>query len=195
MDGEGSTNEIEAHTNGAIPPPSIAEAGKKAGKPWIEAGFKSRDAWRKSKGHKTAKKKKPAKAAKKAKPVKKVAAPKKKAKPVKAKKKAAKKVAKSKARHDVPKKSIKEQLQAHARTKHFMRVTGKRKDGNPKELKVFAAFGGKGKEKTIEELRLKAFASVKPAAKGRSWVRNALRWNRATKRVKLLGSGKYKRIA
>ena len=188
MDGEGITNEIETHTNGATPPPSIAEAGKKAGKPWIEAGFKSRDAWRKSKGHKTAKKKKPAaaakKAAKKAKPVKKVAAPKKKAKPVK-----------SKARHDVPKKSIKEKLQAHQRTKHFMRVTGKRKDGNPKELKVFAAFGGKGKEKTIEELRIKCFPGVKPAAKGRSWVRNALRWNRATKRVKLLGSGKYKRIA
>ena len=51
MDGrDGAGNEIEIHTNGATPPPSIAEAGKKAGKPWIEAGVKSRDAWRKSKG-------------------------------------------------------------------------------------------------------------------------------------------------
>jgi hypothetical protein len=193
MDGEGTTNE-EAHTNGATPPPSIAEAGKKAGKPWIEAGFKSRDAWRKSKGQKTAKKKAKAMKASGKKVIKKIKKVVKKI--TAAKKKAAKKTAKkSVARQDVPKKSIKDKIEARERTKHFMRATGKRKSGNPKELKVFAAFGGKGKEKTIEELRLKAFAGVRPAGKGRSWVRNALRWNRATKRVKLLGNGKYKRIA
>lgn len=209
MEGE-TTGTEETGTNGATPPAAAEEPVREktdSVKPWIAAGFKSRDEWRKSKGQKSAKSTatKPA-APKKAASAKKAAAPKKvkksaksKAKPVKAKTKkvakaAIKKVAKKAKVQAKSAKTAKEKREAHERTLRFLKATGKREEPNAKEAKVLASFGGKGKTRTIAELAEKAFPS-RPKAQARSWVRNCLRWIAASKHAKRTGDGEYTRIA
>jgi hypothetical protein len=178
MDASGITNEIETHTNGATPPSTV--------KPWIAAGFKTRDAWRRSKGQKTGKKaktkKKAKKTATKSKP-KKTAAAKKSVKKVK---KVAKKVA-SKAKRKKPAKIGKGMI------KDASMKQAKLADLSPKMKKVFLSVG-KGKVTTLAQIQKKAFPNL-PHKKANSTVRNQVRFLRVHKMFKLLGEGKYKRIA
>lgn len=184
--------ETKSESNGTSPPPAV--------KPWIAAGFKSRDAWRASKGHKTAKKtavKTEAAAA----PAKPKAA--KKPKKPKAKVKAAS--AKPKAKKPKKAKKPSKKLAAKSQAK---KVKAKKKgpgvkDGSadvvaladlkPRMKKVFLAVK-KGATATLEEIQAKAFGNLSHA-KGSSWTRNQLRFLRIHKMFKKLGDGKYKRVA
>lgn len=147
-------------------------------KPWIAAGFKTRDEWRAFKGNKTAKPK--AKAAVK------VAAPAKK-KPTK---KAVKKVVKLKAKSAKKEKSSADKRMAKVRTAAFKKSLARREEPNDNEKKVLSALA-KGKESTISDLASKAFGSERHYLK----VKNGLRWLVATKKFKQIGRGTYRRIA
>ncbi len=197
--------QTESPANGAAPPASV--------KPWIAAGFTSRDAWRASKGQKTAKspaKPKAKKASVKAAASKKLAAKKAKtmvakkgkwastfmedkAKKLRAKKikMAAKKIkakpSKAKSKHKTPSKPGKGMIKdASLKPVHLA-------DLSANVRKVFGAMG-KGKTATLEEIQEKAFPSL-PHAKGSSRVRNQLRFLRVHRMVKRLGDGKYRRTA
>jgi hypothetical protein len=178
-------------------------------KPWIEAGFKNRAEWRKSKnGGMTAKgeksegdvkpkkvktKKAAAKSAVKAKSAAK-------AKPVK---KAAKKPAttvKAKTKGEDSKKSPLERRAAAMRTDKFKKSLSKREEPNADEQKVMSVFR-KGTEKTLREIADVAFPSSNKFDRYLR-VKNAFRWFRATKRVKAVTIkrgdeklGGYERIA
>ncbi|MDO8794995.1 MAG: hypothetical protein Q7J25_10295 [Vicinamibacterales bacterium] len=203
MDTEATSETETPSSNGTSPV---------AAKPWIAAGFKSRDAWRASKGQKTAKPK-----AKKS-PVEKhsdalvAAAPAKpKSKPkkakrhslqgvagfVKAKKKAAKKPAKkvklkAKSVAKAKKKTPAEKRAAKLRTAKFVKslAKGELSDKEKKVLKSLA----KGKQATIHELAAKCFGS-KPRAKGYLAVKNAMRRPVAMKLLKQVDRGTYRRVA
>ncbi len=187
--------ETESPANGAAPPATA--------KPWTLAGFTSRDAWRASKGQKTAKPKASAE-------VKAAAAP---AKPKKSKKKAKKKAVKKSVKlapKSKPKKKVKakkpvKKLKAAAKGKKATKAKKKGpgvKDGSlkpvpvselsPRMKKVFLAIPKNGIQ-TLEYIQDKAFGNL-PHAKGSSWTRNQLRFLRVHKMVKKLGDGKYKRL-
>lgn len=207
---DGLENIEAGQTNGATPPPSVAAEEKKAAeKPWITAGFKTRDEWRKAKGQRTgksaereirsqtkkaaaapkpAKKTKPAKK-QAAKPVKKVAkkpAKKMKAKSVK-KTKPAKKAAAPK--HKYPQTAA-ERRKAHERTLKFMKSTGKREEPNKDEATILHSVKVGGST-TIDKMAAKFSGTL---AKRKSRVRNALRWCVASKRFKKIDRGEYKRL-
>lgn len=173
-------------------------------KPWIEAGFKSRADWRKSKksgmsasetkakGEKSEGDVKPKKVKKSTAKVVKVKAAAQ-AKPVK---KAAKKpaaTAKAKTKGEDSKKSPLERRAAAMRTAAFKKALAKKEEPSEKEKLVLKAFGGVGKTKTIGELGERAWPN-KPKKIQKSWVRNMLRWCVVSKHVKWVDEGTYKRL-
>ena len=188
------TEKTEASANGAAPPSTV--------KPWIAAGYKSRDEMRAAKGQKTAKPKtkKPVavKADAAAKPVKSKA--KKKAKPVKLKAasskpkkvKSVKKLA-AKGKSKDTGKSVADKRAAALRTAMFKKAMSKREEPNAYEKKVLQALA-KGKESNIIDLAKKCFGS-KPFDARYLLVKNALRWLVASKKFKQIGRGTYRRIA
>ncbi len=215
-------SEVQEKSNGVSAPVAdvMSDSVKKV-KPWIDAGFTSRDAWRASKGQKTGKTKKvntagmspaaartvsraAAAAAANAEP--KPKTKKKIKKPAKVKVKAAAKVVKKHKKAKLAKKLGKKLTAKTAKKAKDKKIEKKGpavKDNSLPPVavaelstrckKVFLAVG-KGKTATIEEIQKKACPSLSHA-KGNSLVRNQLRFLRVHRMFKKLGDGQYKRIA
>lgn len=199
MDDTESSPETATQTNGTVPPP-VEEGSAADVKPWIAAGFKTRDAMREAQGHKTAKPKakKPKMKVKAAsKSVKKPKLTKKSKKSKKSKKpkltaKGAKKVKKPKA-----KKPAKVKASAKGSKKALKKADRKYtpilKEPSAKHKKLLAAFGGLGKKVDLSYVGKKAWPSLS-AKKAFSWARNCARWLFANKYLAHTGPGEYKRL-
>lgn len=186
---ENVTEKVEENANGGegslIEVSVEKESPAKAEKPWIAAGFKSRDEWRKSKGQKTAKTAGSKTEKLEAEPKAETAAE----EPVKEKAaKKAKKPPKAKAVKAAAKKPIK----ANKPAKKAPRGRTRREEPSDRQKQVLSAFGGIGKRKTIGDLE-KAFPN-KSKAKANSWVRNQMRWLLGTKFTKKIEPGVYERV-
>lgn len=166
-------------------------------KPWVVAGFKSRDAWRASKGQKTAKSKVAKTSSKPT--LKKMVAKKgewaSKYMQKKAEKSAARKakkaVKKVKASKKEAKKTPTERKEAHERTLKSKRALAKREEPNDREKKVLGLF------KMYQTLTIKEMSENFRGTKDERYliVKNAIRWPVARKLLKQVGRGTYKRTA
>lgn len=150
-------------------------------KPWIAAGYKSRDEWRKAKGQKTGKKSK--------------------AKVHAVAKSAAKKTTKPKRKR--AKVKAKHAAKVSSRKKPALPGKGAVKDGSlkpvplaecsPNVRKVLLAVKP-GKTALLSEIEAMAFPNL-PHKKASSRVRNQLRFLRVHKMFRMVGDGKYRRVA
>jgi len=221
MDTESENKTEEKQANGVINASEMSEVkGEKSDKkkkPWIDAGFKNRDEWRKAqkatKGSSSTKVEtkseattdaKSEKKSKKSKTKMKTKSTEKSVKKTKGKKASKKPVVKAKSK-DAPKaKKLKttymkkhkypttaaERRKSAERTAHFMKTAAKREEPNMDEKRILQSVrvGSTTNITKMSEL----FAGA--AAKRKSKVRNALRWCVASKHFKRLGDGEYKRL-